>query len=131
MSSSARRKLDLHASITNFGALLRYLRQLVQLTQRELALATGYSFSQISRLEQNERLPDEMTLLAVFVPALGLEQEPETVDRLLALARSARGGVAASPTSPETSSATANHALAAPTAPSLSHLPQRLTSFIG
>ena len=91
MSRSAT-KLDVISSLTTFGALLRYLRQRAQLTQRELALATGYSISQISRLEQNERMPDEMTLLAVFVPALGLEQEPETVDRLLALARQAREG---------------------------------------
>ena len=86
MSRSAPVKFDLTSSITTFGALLRYLRQRSQLTQRDLALATGYSISQISRLEKNERLPDEMTLLAVFVPALGLEQEPATVDRLLALA---------------------------------------------
>lgn len=103
MSRSPPLKLDLLCSIPNFGALLRYLRQRLQLTQRELALATGYSFSQISRLEQNQRLPDEMTLLAVFVPALGLEQEPATIDRLLALARQARTGAAASPATSEAS----------------------------
>ncbi len=97
MSRSAPVKLDVISSITNFGDLLRYLRQRNQLTQRDLALATGYSISQISRLEQNQRLPDEMTLLAVFVPALGLEQEPATVDQLLALARHARGEAEVSP----------------------------------
>ena len=106
MSRSAPVKLDLTSSITNFGDLLRYLRQRMQLTQRELALATGYSISQISRLEQNERLPDEMTLLAVFVPALGLEQEPERVERLLTLARQARGVTVASPAPPATSQET-------------------------
>ena len=65
MSRSAPVKLDLIASITAFGDLLRYLRQRNQVTQRDLALATSYSISQISRLEHNQRLPDELTLLAV------------------------------------------------------------------
>ena len=69
MSKSAPTKLDLIATLTTFGDLLRYLRQRAQLTQRDLALAVGYSVSQISRLEHNERLPDEVTLLAVFVGA--------------------------------------------------------------
>ena len=132
MSQLTATKPALLFSINTFGELLRYLRQRNQLTQRELALATGYSISQISRLENNKRLPDEMTLLAVFVPALGLEQESETVERLLALARQARGGDESNPTLPETSSETVppDHP-APPTAPKLTNLPHRLTSFIG
>ena len=132
MPTSAPVKLDVLSSISNFGALLRYLRQHRQMTQRDLALAVGYSISQISRLEHNQRLPDELTLLAVFVPALGLEQEPATVERLLALARLARGEGEASPTLSATSAAPANHAHPVPpAAPRLSNLPHRLTSFIG
>ena len=42
-----------------FGTLLKYLRRRAGLTQRQLALAVGYSESQISRLEKDERAPDE------------------------------------------------------------------------
>lgn len=132
MSKSAPVKLNVIASLTNFGDLLRYLRQRAHLTQRNLALAVGYSVSQISRLEHNERLPDESTLLSVFVPALGLEQEPATAERLLALARQARGEAAAPPASPATTHATVFPDLAAPpSTPTLTNLPHRLTSFIG
>lgn len=132
MSRSDSVKLNLVASITTFGDLLRYLRRRNQMTQRELALAVGYSISQISRLEQNQRLPDELTLLAVFIPALGLTQEPATVDRLLALARHARGATEVNPAPIETSSGASIPAkIAPPTASKLTNLPQRLTSFIG
>ncbi|MFN8492226.1 MAG: helix-turn-helix domain-containing protein [Caldilineaceae bacterium] len=87
------------SAITNFGEFLKFLRRRAQMTQRELAIAVGYSISQISRLEQNERLPDEMTLLAVFVPALGLEKEPELVAQLMALAHNARALVETAPPS--------------------------------
>jgi transcriptional regulator with XRE-family HTH domain len=40
-----------------FGELLRFLRRKADLTQRELAIAVGYSESQISRLEKNEARP--------------------------------------------------------------------------
>jgi LuxR family transcriptional regulator, maltose regulon positive regulatory protein len=73
----------------SFGALLRHLRRCAQLTQRELALAVGYSESQISRLEQGERLPDLAMLRAQFVPALALTDAPAWVDRLLELAATA------------------------------------------
>jgi len=132
MSRSASVKLDLLTSITTFGDLLRYLRQRAQLTQRDLALAVGYSISQISRLEHNQRLPDELTLLAVFVPALGLAQEPATVAQLLALAHRAREATAASPAPSQTNHATAQPDRATPpTAPRLTNLPHRLTSFVG
>ena len=47
---------------TTFGDLLRFLRRRVGLTQMELASAVGYSDAQISRLEQNLRLPDIPTI---------------------------------------------------------------------
>jgi predicted ATPase len=75
-----------------FGDLLRYLRKREELTQRELALQVGYSDTQISRLEQSQRVPDAATLKALFVPALHLEHEPQWVERLLELARQARLG---------------------------------------
>ncbi|MCK7510805.1 MAG: helix-turn-helix domain-containing protein [Desulfobacterales bacterium] len=47
------------------------------MTQRELSIAVGYSDTQISRLEQNERLPDLATLTARFLPALHADDQPE------------------------------------------------------
>jgi WD40 repeat protein/transcriptional regulator with XRE-family HTH domain len=73
-----------------FGDLLRFLRRRTGLTQMELAIAVGYSNTQISRLEQNERLPDIPTIEARFVSALELEEEPKTVARLLDLAANVR-----------------------------------------
>ena len=76
---------------STFGELLKYLRCRAQLTQRDLAIATGYSPEHISRLEQNQRLPDLVALAALFVPALDLEDEPESAAQLLELAAAARG----------------------------------------
>jgi predicted ATPase len=70
-----------------FGALLRFLRERVQLTQRELAALIGYHFSYISYLENNTRAVDDATLLGRFVPALELEEEPAWTARLLELSR--------------------------------------------
>jgi non-specific serine/threonine protein kinase len=75
------------ASFHTFGDLLKYLRRRAQLTQRELSIAVGYSESQISRLEANLRLPDQASLMALFVPALSIQDEPETIQRLLELAQ--------------------------------------------
>ncbi len=75
---------------SNFGDLLKYLRKREEITQREFALLVGYSDTQISRLEQNQRVPDAATLTALFVPALHLEHEPQWVERLLELANQAR-----------------------------------------
>jgi WD40 repeat protein len=75
---------------TTFGDLLRFLRRRVSITQMELADAVGYSDAQISRLEQNLRLPDIPIIESRFVPALGLEDEPKTVARLLELAANVR-----------------------------------------
>ena len=74
-----------------FGHGLKYLRRRARLTQRELGLAVGYSEAQICRLEQNQRLPDPITLAALFVPALGLERDQVQAARLLELAAEARG----------------------------------------
>ncbi|HEY6073789.1 MAG TPA: helix-turn-helix domain-containing protein, partial [Anaerolineales bacterium] len=75
---------------TTFGDLLRFLRRRVGLTQTELAIAVGYGHTQISRLEQNLRLPDIPTIQAQFISALGLEDEPRVVARLLDLAAHVR-----------------------------------------
>ena len=75
---------------TTFGDLLRFLRRRVGLTQTELAIAVGYGHTQISRLEQNLRLPDIPTIETQFISALGLEDEPKAVARLLDLAANIR-----------------------------------------
>jgi predicted ATPase len=98
-----------------FGELLKYLRKREELTQRELALLVGYSDTQISRLEQSQRVPDEATIRALFVPALHLEREPQWVEHLLELARQARLGEL-----PETKEAL-----------NPNNLPASLTTFIG
>ena len=76
--------------ITTFGDLLRYLRRALGMTQLELSVQVGYSHAQISRLEQNLRLPDIPTIEARFIPALGLDNEPEVAARLLELAANIR-----------------------------------------
>src|SRR5690349_12381270 len=73
-----------------FGDLLRFLRRHTGLTPVERAIAVGYSNTQISRLEQNGRLPDIPTTEARFVSALGSEQERRAVARLLDLAANVR-----------------------------------------
>ncbi len=85
--SSAMIALD---QFTTFGDLLKYLRRRAGLTQLELSIAVGYSDAQISRLEQNERLPDLATLTARFLPALHAEDQPEVAKRLLELAATVR-----------------------------------------
>src|SRR5215217_2967325 len=70
-----------------FGELLRYLRRRQRLTQFELAAAVGYSTAQISRLEQNLRRPNPSTLQGLFIPALGLQDQPDMAARLLELAQ--------------------------------------------
>lgn len=100
------------------GELLKYLRRRVGLTQRELAIAVGYSDTQISRIEQNQRVPDQATLNAQFVPALELEHELAWVARLVELAVEAHRDEAAVP-----------HPSGSPTP--AHNLPLQLTSFIG
>ena len=76
--------------LTTFGELLRYLRRRAGLTQTELSIAVGYSDAQISRLEQNVRLPNVATVQARFLPVLRLKREPVARDRLLGLAERAQ-----------------------------------------
>ena len=78
-------------SFVTFGDLLKYLRRRARLTQREVAIAVGYSEAQISRLEQNVRPPELASVMALFVPALYIDDEPEIIARLMQLAAQARG----------------------------------------
>ena len=78
------------ATFNSFGDLLKFLRRRERLTQLELSIAVGYSEAQISRLEQNQRLPDLATVKALFLPALHIQDEPEIAVRLLELAQSSR-----------------------------------------
>src|SRR4026207_2512621 len=73
-------------SFTSFGELLRYLRERVELSQKELAAQVGYHYSYMSRIEKNQRTPDPKTLLARFIPALALDDEPQWTARLLEVA---------------------------------------------
>ena len=72
--------------LSTFGQLLRFLRMRAGLTQTELSIAVGCSDTQISRLEQDQRLPNVAAVEARFVPALSLSREPAARDRLLRLA---------------------------------------------
>ena len=78
-------------SFTTFGDLLKYLRQRERLTQRELGLAVGYGEAQINRLERNTRLPDVSLVVAQFIAALHLQNDPLAAARLVELAAHARG----------------------------------------
>src|SRR4051812_47059824 len=76
---------------TTFGALLKQLRKRAGMTQADLAAAVGYSIPFISNLELNQRLPDLQVVLQLFVPALGLQDEPHATASLLEQAALARG----------------------------------------
>jgi adenylate cyclase len=76
--------------LATFGELLRYLRRRAGLTQTELSIAVGYSDAQISRLEQNLRLPNLATVQARFIPVLQLNNENVARERLLQLAQQAQ-----------------------------------------
>ena len=78
------------SSFATFGELLKFLRRRAQLSQLELSIAVGYSESQISRLESNQRPPDCASLLALFVPALQIQNEPEVIACLLKFAEKPR-----------------------------------------
>jgi len=108
-------------TFTSFGELLRFLRRRANLTQRELAVTVGYSESQISRLEKNERAPEEATLAARFFPALSIEDELPWATRLLELGAASRIPPAkADPPEPQPAPEPVRH-----------NLPIQLTSFIG
>jgi serine/threonine-protein kinase len=75
--------------LATFGEFLRYLRRRAGLTQTDLSIAVGCSDAQISRLEQNLRLPNVANVDARFLPALKLKHEPAARERLLWLATDA------------------------------------------
>ena len=80
--------------------------------------------------KQNERQVDAATLLAVFVPALEIEDQPEIVQRLLAFAAAARTLKAENRIEADvaTHGAPVVHR---PVATPATNVPPRLTSFIG
>ena len=73
-------------TFNTFGDLFKYLRRRARLTQRDLSIAVGYSEAQISRLENNQRPPEQAALKALLIPALGIDDEPEVIARLTELA---------------------------------------------
>src|SRR5919198_3922368 len=81
-------------SFVTFGDMLTYLRRRARLTQSELAIAVGYSREQITKLENNQRLPDVTALKALFVPALDLDERPDLVARFLQVAAATRAAKA-------------------------------------
>lgn len=114
-------------TFTTFGNLLKYLRIRAHLTQRDLSIAVGYSEAQISRYESNKRVPSEYALKALFIPVLGLEDEPGTVSRLLMLAKKAQEIDHSLPVS-----AAEEDNFQQRTPPSARHnLPRQFTSFTG
>jgi TolB-like protein/Tfp pilus assembly protein PilF/DNA-binding XRE family transcriptional regulator len=81
---------EILGKLTTFGELLRYLRRRAGLTQTQLSIAVGYSDAQISRLEQNLRLPNLATVQARFLPVLRLKNEHAARELLLQLAQQQR-----------------------------------------
>jgi WD40 repeat protein/transcriptional regulator with XRE-family HTH domain len=77
-------------SFQTFGDLLKYLRRRERLTQLELSIAVGYSETQITRLEKNQRRPELSVIKALFIPALHIQNEPEITARFLELAEDMR-----------------------------------------
>src|SRR6266498_3254701 len=121
-------------SFHSFGELLRYLRERAELSQRELALQVGYHYSYMSRIEKNERMPDSATLMARFIPALRLEDEPRWTERMLRLAASEEKTLAPRKSVLSSASHPAKTDSALPkfeTSSALSTLPLSLTPLLG
>src|SRR5436190_21896580 len=74
-----------------FGPLLKHLRKQAGMTQRDLAAALGYSESLISCLEKALRQPDLQAVTERFIPALGLQHDPQIAATLIEQAALARG----------------------------------------
>jgi ATP/maltotriose-dependent transcriptional regulator MalT/DNA-binding XRE family transcriptional regulator len=70
----------------SFGSYLRFLRRRARLTQSELSIAVGYSPGQISMLENGQRKPDVTAVAALFIAALGLDQDRHAATQLVHLA---------------------------------------------
>jgi len=117
---------------TSFGALLRYLRERVELSQKELAAHVGYHYSYMCRIEKNQRMPDANTLITRFIPALDLDDEPQWTTRLLELAGIQDGNASAIPAIADLKPASFPPATALPIFDlSASHLPVFLTPVLG
>jgi transcriptional regulator with XRE-family HTH domain/tetratricopeptide (TPR) repeat protein len=76
-------------SLDSFGGYLRFLRRRARLTQTELSIAVGYSPGQISMLESGQRQPNVSAVMALFVAALGLQNDTQAARRLIELANAA------------------------------------------
>jgi predicted ATPase/transcriptional regulator with XRE-family HTH domain len=80
-----------NGSSVNFGQLLRQTRRRAGMTLADLAAAVGYSVAHVGNLETSQRLPDVAVVMQKFIPALGLEREPQTARCLVELAAATRG----------------------------------------
>lgn len=74
-----------------FGEALKFSRRRAQLSQEELARAVGFSREQITKLENNQRTADPVTVRALFLPALDLRSDSELAAKLVELASRRRG----------------------------------------
>ena len=111
-----------------FGPMLKHLRKHAGMTQRDLAAALGYSESLICSLETAHRQPDLKAVMERFVPALGLQDDPQTAAALIERAALARGErPPAAVTLPRTTQVAVQAGHAAHTA----HLPSPPTDLIG
>jgi predicted ATPase len=110
-------------SFATFGDMLKYLRRRARLTQSELAIAVGYSREQITKLENNQRLPDLTAVKALFVPALDLDRRPDLIERFLQLAEARHAA--------KVDQRDHANALLAPPGALRTNLHRPLTSFVG
>jgi transcriptional regulator with XRE-family HTH domain len=67
---------------STFGELLKYLRRQARITQRELAIAVGYSDTQISRIEQEPKWVARLLKLAKAAQADGVSEMHNKADSL-------------------------------------------------
>src|SRR3954463_4199721 len=70
----------------SFGDYLRLLRRRARMTQTELSVAVGYSPGQISMLESGQRQPNVTAVMALFIAALGIQNDAQASNRLIELA---------------------------------------------
>jgi predicted ATPase/transcriptional regulator with XRE-family HTH domain/Tfp pilus assembly protein PilF len=122
------RRLEGGGPPVTFGELLKYLRRRMQMTQKELGLALGYSEAQVNRLESGQRLPDPALVKTAYVEALGLQHEPALAARLIELAEQAEAKTDAHTAQAQNEPQPAG----GPPAPAVpTNLPAQLTRFIG
>ena len=111
-----------------FGPMLKHLRKHAGMTQRDLAAALGYSESLICSLETAHRQPDLKAVMDRFVPALGLQDDPQTAAALIERAALARGE---RPPAAVTLQRTTQVVVQADHAAHATHLPSPPTELIG